>query len=56
MPNESRSVWVTYNGEIYNHASLRAELEAAGHVFATSCDTEVIVHGWEEWGVDMLGG
>lgn len=53
MSNEDDTVWVVYNGEIYNHVELRAELEAAGHRFKTDhCDTEVIVHGYEQWGDD----
>ena len=48
--NEDHSVVVVYNGEIYNFQSLVKELMAAGHVFRTHCDTEVIVHAWEEWG------
>lgn len=52
--NEDGSVWVVYNGEIYNFAALRAELEAVGHVFRTHTDTEVIAHGWEEWGEDCV--
>ena len=48
--NEDESVVVVYNGEIYNFPALMEELEAAGHVFRTRCDTEVIVHAWEEWG------
>lgn len=48
--NEDGTVWVAYNGEIYNHAALRRELEAKGHRFATVCDTEVVVHAWEEYG------
>lgn len=55
MPNEDRSIWITYNGEIYNHVDLRAELEDVGHCFQTKSDTEVIVHGFEQWGPDLFG-
>ncbi|MDH5191779.1 MAG: amidotransferase 1, exosortase A system-associated [Gammaproteobacteria bacterium] len=48
--NEDESVVVVYNGEIYNFKELTKELLAKGHVFRTHCDTEVIVHAWEEWG------
>jgi asparagine synthase (glutamine-hydrolysing) len=54
ISNEDGSVWVAYNGEIYNFASLRDELEAAGHTFRTHCDTEVIVHAYEQWGDDLV--
>lgn len=53
MSNEDATVWVTYNGEIYNAPALRAELEARGHVFASRADTEVLVHGFEEWGSSL---
>src|SRR5205085_11951840 len=55
LPNEDRTVWVSFNGEIYNQLELRAELERAGHRFGTRCDTEVLVHGWEEWGEGLFG-
>ncbi len=54
MSNEDGSVWVTLNGEIYNHPELRRELMTRGHRFTTHADTEVLVHGWEEWGELML--
>jgi asparagine synthase (glutamine-hydrolysing) len=48
--NEDRTVWVVFNGEIYNYRELRRTLEAAGHRFYTASDTETIVHGYELWG------
>jgi asparagine synthase (glutamine-hydrolysing) len=50
IANEDGTVWVVFNGEIYNYRALRAELEARGHVFRTATDTETIVHAFEEWG------
>ena len=52
--NEDGSVAVTYNGEIYNFQEIRKQLIAKGHVFRTRCDTEILVHGWEEWGEDCV--
>ena len=59
MYNEDRSVVLVYNGEIYNFMELRERLAARGHTFRTRCDSEVVVHGWEEYGealVPMLRG
>lgn len=52
--NENRQIAVVFNGEIYNYPALRATLEAEGYVFATRTDTEVLVHGYETWGADVL--
>ncbi|WP_460357471.1 asparagine synthase (glutamine-hydrolyzing) [Mycobacterium sp. ZZG] len=52
--NEDGSVAVVFNGEIYNFRELRAELERYGHRFTTRCDTEVLVHGYEQWGDEVL--
>jgi len=54
MSNEDGKVWIVLNGEIYNYIELRKELEAAGHTFKTHTDTEVIVHGYEQWGEDVV--
>lgn len=54
MTNEDGNLWITYNGEVYNAAALRAELEVAGHVFRSKTDTEVILHAYEEWGTHCL--
>ncbi len=59
MCNETGTVWITFNGEIYNHAALRKELEALGHTYRSHSDTETIVHAYEEWGlgaVDRIDG
>jgi asparagine synthase (glutamine-hydrolysing) len=55
MTNEDGSLWVSFNGEIYNQLELRRVLEHHGHRFRTTCDTEVLLHGWEEWGEEMFG-
>jgi asparagine synthase (glutamine-hydrolysing) len=54
LSNEDGSIWVTYNGEIYNHALVRPELEAAGHTYRTRSDTETIVHAYEQWGDECV--
>lgn len=54
ISNEDESIWIVFNGEIYNYRELRNELKKAGHVFRTESDTECIVHGYEEWGEAVL--
>jgi asparagine synthase (glutamine-hydrolysing) len=55
MCNEDGSVWIVFNGEIYNHAEIRPELERLGHRFKTDhSDTEVIIHAYEQWGIECL--
>jgi asparagine synthase (glutamine-hydrolysing) len=54
LTNEDGLVIITYNGEVYNHVELRANLEGKGHVFKTRTDTEVLVHAYEQWGEAML--
>jgi asparagine synthase (glutamine-hydrolysing) len=52
--NEDRTVWIVFNGEIYNFRELRRQLESAGHRFYTGTDTEAIVHAYEEWGAAAI--
>ena len=54
MCNEDGNIWLTYNGEIYNHLALRKELLAAGHVYRSQTDTETLIHAYEEWGLGCL--
>lgn len=54
MYNEDKKIVITFNGEIYNHQELRAELIEKGHIFANNSDTEVLIHAYEEYGEDML--
>src|SRR5881392_2890769 len=54
MSDAEASVWITFNGEIYNYKELRAELQSKGHQFRTNSDTEVIIHGYQEWSTDVF--
>jgi asparagine synthase (glutamine-hydrolysing) len=54
LSNEDGRLWVSFNGEIYNHRDLRIELESAGHLYRTRTDTETIVHAYEQWGDDCV--
>jgi asparagine synthase (glutamine-hydrolysing) len=54
IANEDGALSVVYNGELYNHPELRRQLQSAGHAFRTAADTEVLVHGFEQWGLDGL--
>jgi asparagine synthase (glutamine-hydrolysing) len=54
MPNEDGTVWLVFNGEIYNFPDLRRDLEKAGHRFASETDSEVLIHGYEEWSIEGL--
>src|SRR3954454_17335515 len=54
LSNEDGSIWVIFNGEIYNHAEVRAELQAHGHCYRTKSDTETIVHAYEQWGDECV--
>ena len=54
MANEDQSIWITFNGEIFNHADVRPDLEKAGHRYTTRCDTETIVHAYEQYGKDCV--
>ena len=54
MSDQDETVWVVFNGEIYNFPELKRELESKGHIFRTQSDTEVIVHGYKEWGTEVF--
>jgi len=54
MTNENRTVWIVYNGEVYNFPVLRGPLIEDGHLFSSFTDTEVLLHGYEEWGIERL--
>src|SRR6266536_4114987 len=54
MSDAQETVWIVFNGEIYNYIELRAELRGKGHEFRTNSNTEVIIHGYKEWGTDVF--
>src|SRR6266566_2794347 len=54
ISDAEETIWIIFNGEIYNYRELRAELQSKGHRFRTNSDTEVIIHGYKEWGTDVF--
>ena len=54
MSEKSGNIWLVYNGEIYNYRELREELKSLDHSFDSKSDTEVIIHAYEEWGIDCV--
>src|SRR5438552_9112922 len=54
MANEDETLWIVFNGEIYNFPELRKQLLTSGHRFRSRSDTEVLIHGYEEWGIDFV--
>ncbi|MDD2635768.1 MAG: asparagine synthase (glutamine-hydrolyzing) [Bacteroidales bacterium] len=54
ISNENKTIWATVNGEIYNYVELRDELVQRNHIFSSQTDSEVIIHAYEEWGMDMV--
>jgi asparagine synthase (glutamine-hydrolysing) len=54
MSDAQKTVWIIFNGEIYNYKELRAELESNGHIFQTTSDTEVIIYGYKQWGTKVF--
>src|SRR5262245_7274810 len=54
MADDTGSLWITYNGEVFNHAELRSELEGSGHHFRTGSDTEVVLRSYAEYGPDCV--
>ena len=54
MSDNDKNIWITYNGEIYNYKILRKKLISLGHSFQTSCDTEVLIYAYKQWGENAL--
>ncbi len=54
LANQDESLWIVYNGELFNYIEIKRDLEAAGHVFRTRSDTEVVLHAYEEYGIDCF--
>lgn len=54
MYNEDKSIAIVFNGEIYNYEKIKKDLQEKGHIFESDCDTEILIHGYEEWGISEL--